>query len=54
MCGVGIRVKIMYHDGRDWIVELRGQEYWALALDEDQRRRGLPSGMVNEDMRGVF
>jgi hypothetical protein len=25
-----------------------------LALDEDEWRRGLPSGMVNEDMRGVF
>ena len=54
MGGTGIRMKIMYHDGRDWIVELRGEEYWSLALDEEEWQQGLPSGMMNEDMRGVI
>jgi hypothetical protein len=49
-CRPGIRTKIIYHDGRDWIVERRGEEYWSFALDEEQWQRGLPSGMTSDDI----
>ena len=54
MCRAGIWTKLIYHDGRDWIVELRGEEYWSFALDEENWQQGVPSGMTSEDMRGMF
>lgn len=45
---------MIYHDGRDWIIERRGEEYWSFALEEEQWQRGLPAGMTNEDICMVF
>jgi hypothetical protein len=53
-CGGGIRTKIIYHDGRDWVVEGRGDEYWSFALDDERWQRGFPGGMTSEDIRMVF
>lgn len=47
-----IRTHMIYHDGRDWMVELRGEQYWSLALDEEDWQHGLPSGLTPEDIRG--
>jgi hypothetical protein len=54
MCDPGIRTKLIYHDGQDWIVDLRGDEYWSSPLDEEHWQQGLPLGMTSEDLRGVF
>jgi hypothetical protein len=54
MCDPGIRTKLVYHDGQDWIVDLRGDEYWSSPLGEEHWQQGLPLGMTSEDMRGVF
>jgi hypothetical protein len=53
-CRPGITTKIIYHDGRDWLVEQRGDECWSLALDEERWQRGFPSGMTNDDFEWCF
>lgn len=35
-------------------VELRGEQYWSLALDQVDWQQELPSGITSENLRGLL
>jgi hypothetical protein len=53
-CGVRTKTKTIYHDGRDWIIEKRGDEYWSFSVDEEEWIQGLPAGITIEDAALLF
>ncbi len=46
--------RTIYHDGRDWVIEQRGDDYWCWPLDSDEWQKGMPSGMTQEDLNLLF
>jgi hypothetical protein len=42
ICSGGIKSKTIYHEGRDWIIEKRGEDYWSFPLDGDEWTQGFP------------
>jgi hypothetical protein len=41
---------MIYHDGRDWIIEQRGEDYWSFPLDAEEWTQGLPQDLTVEDI----
>ena len=54
ICNGGIQSKTIYHDGRDWIVEKRGEDYWSFPLDGEEWVYGFPSALTIEDVIMMF
>ena len=50
LCRVTIPSKTMYHDGRDWIIEKRGEDYWSFPLDGEEWTQGLPQGLTVKEV----
>ena len=50
MRGGETQTTMVYHDGRDWIIERRGQDYWSFPLDGEGWMQGLPPGLTVEDV----
>ena len=46
--------KTVYHDGRDWIIEKRGDDYVSFPLDGEEWIPGLPPALTVEDMTLIF
>jgi hypothetical protein len=49
-----VQSKTIYHDGRDWIIEKRGEDYWSFPLDGDEWTQGLPPALTIEDVTLMF
>jgi hypothetical protein len=54
MCGGGTQTTMIYHDGRDWIIEQRGEDYWSFRLDAEEWTQGLPQDLTVEDIETKF
>jgi hypothetical protein len=54
ICSGGIKTRIIYHDGRDWIIEKRGEDYWSFPLDGEEWIRGFTSALTVEDVTMMF
>jgi hypothetical protein len=54
ICRVTITSKTIYHDGRDWIIEKRGEDYWSFPLDSEDWAQGLPPALTLEDATLMF
>jgi hypothetical protein len=54
ICSGGIQSKTIYHDGRDWIIEKREEDYWSFPLDGEEWIPGLPPALTIEDMTPIF
>jgi hypothetical protein len=54
ICRVGIALRLIYHDGRDWIIERRGEDYWSFPLDGDEWQPGFPAGLTEQDVGWMF
>jgi hypothetical protein len=53
-CRVGLTSRIIYHDGRDWIIEKRGEDYCSFLLDGEEWIQGLPQTLTVEDVTIMF
>jgi hypothetical protein len=54
LCSGGIKSKAIYHDGRDWIIEKRGDDYWSFPLDGDEWVLGFPPALTVDDVTLLF
>jgi hypothetical protein len=54
MCRVGITSRIIYHDGRDWIIEKREDDYWSFPFDGEEWTPGFPPALSAEDATMMF
>ena len=45
---------MVYHEGRDWLIEKRGPAYWSFPLDAESWHHGPPSGMELEDIEALL
>jgi hypothetical protein len=54
ICEVRVTSRIIYHDGRDWIIEQRGNEYWSFPVDGEFWMQGLPPALSVEDVALIF
>jgi hypothetical protein len=36
-----MQTTMIYHDGRDWIIEQRGEDYWSFPVDGEEWMQGL-------------
>jgi hypothetical protein len=54
MCGGGTKTTMIYHDGRDWIIEQRGEDYWSFPLDGEDWTQGFPPALTVEDVVLMF
>jgi len=54
LCRTQLYLKLIYHDGCDWIIEKWGERYWSLRLDGEEWTQGLPSGLSDDDVSQMF
>jgi hypothetical protein len=54
LCSGGIKSRTIYHDGRDWIIEQRGEDYWSFPPDGSEWMQGLPPDLSFEDVIIIF
>jgi hypothetical protein len=54
LCSVEVKSRTIYHDGKDWIIEKRGEDYWSFPLDGDEWTQGFPPGLTVEDLTYMF
>jgi hypothetical protein len=54
LCSVSVTSRLIYHDGRDWIIEQRGEDYWSFPLDGEEWIHGFPPALTDEDLTLIF
>jgi hypothetical protein len=51
---VDVISRMIYHDGRDWIIEKHGEDYWSFRLDGEEWTPGFPPALSAEDGTMMF
>jgi hypothetical protein len=54
LCSVSIMARLIYHDGRDWIIEKRGEDHWSFPVDGEEWTPGFPPALSAEDATIMF
>jgi hypothetical protein len=54
LCSVSVTSRLIYHDGRDWIIEQRGEDHWSFPVDGEDWKPGFPPGLTVDDVALMF